>query len=637
MKKPLWTPTKAYIEHSPLYEYQQYIADRHDVKITDYAQMHQWSIDNLAIFWESILHFFNVKYSGQYNTVFTHRDDGSDFTDINWFEGISLSYCENIFLGKNPNAIAVKYADENTSYLEFTWEELKTRVSCLQQYLKDNGILEGDRVVGLLNNTVETLVIFLAVNSIGAIWSCCSPDFGDTSIVERFNLIQPKMLFAETSYQYSGKQFDKSSTVLTILSEIDSIEKSVVINSREWDGIFVDYSSTELLFHQVRFDHPLWILYSSGTTGKPKAITHRTGGNLIEHLKALALHQNVQEGDNFLWYTTTGWMMWNYALSSLLCGATLCLYNGAINYKSHQTFWNFIKQSKVDHLGAGAAYFSSIHDLTITGYIPKVIGSTGSPLPEATFENLQQKFPEAHIISLSGGTDVCSAFLSGCSLIPVYPGEIQCRTLGSDIVAYDDHQKEVLDGLGELVIRQPMPAMPLYFWGDNENKKYKESYFSSYLGIWSHGDWIEINKRGGIIMHGRSDSTLNRGGVRIGTAEIYNALLTVVGIADSLVIVKDRSAGDSEMILFIQLDGKSNFDEVVEKAKYTLRTEYSPRHVPDLFYQIHDIPYTLSGKKLEIPIKKIFAGLPPDKAVIKDIMRNPASLDEYVNIYKKLN
>lgn len=637
MKKPLWTPTKAYIEHSPLYEYQQYIADRHDVKITDYAQMHQWSIDNLAIFWESILHFFNVKYSGQYNTVFTHRDDGSDFTDINWFEGISLSYCENIFLGKNPNAIAVKYADENTSYLEFTWEELKTRVSCLQQYLKDNGILEGDRVVGLLNNTVETLVIFLAVNSIGAIWSCCSPDFGDTSIVERFNLIQPKMLFAETSYQYSGKQFDKSSTVLTILSEIDSIEKSVVINSREWDGIFVDYSSTELLFHQVRFDHPLWILYSSGTTGKPKAITHRTGGNLIEHLKALALHQNVQEGDNFLWYTTTGWMMWNYALSSLLCGATLCLYNGAINYKSHQTFWNFIKQSKVDHLGAGAAYFSSIHDLTITGYIPKVIGSTGSPLPEATFENLQQKFPEAHIISLSGGTDVCSAFLSGCSLIPVYPGEIQCRTLGSDIVAYDDHQMEVVDGLGELVIRQPMPAMPLYFWGDNENKKYKESYFSSYLGIWSHGDWIEINKRGGIIMHGRSDSTLNRGGVRIGTAEIYNALLTVVGIADSLVIVKDRSAGDSEMILFIQLDGKSNFDEVVEKAKYTLRTEYSPRHVPDLFYQIHDIPYTLSGKKLEIPIKKIFAGLPPDKAVIKDIMRNPASLDEYVNIYNKLN
>lgn len=637
MKKPLWTPTKAYIEHSPLYEYQQYIADRHDVKITDYAQMHQWSIDNLAIFWESILHFFNVKYSGQYNTVFTHRDDGSDFTDINWFEGISLSYCENIFLGKNPNAIAVKYADENTSYLEFTWEELKTKVSCLQQYLKDNGILEGDRVVGLLNNTVETLVIFLAVNSIGAIWSCCSPDFGDTSIVERFNLIQPKMLFAETSYQYSGKQFDKSSTVLTILSEIDSIEKSVVINSREWDGIFVDYSSTELLFHQVRFDHPLWILYSSGTTGKPKAITHRTGGNLIEHLKALALHQNVQEGDNFLWYTTTGWMMWNYALSSLLCGATLCLYNGAINYKSHQTFWNFIKQSKVDHLGAGAAYFSSIHDLTITGYIPKVIGSTGSPLPEATFENLQQKFPEAHIISLSGGTDVCSAFLSGCSLIPVYPGEIQCRTLGSDIVAYDDHQKEVVDGLGELVIRQPMPAMPLYFWGDNENKKYKESYFSSYLGIWSHGDWIEINKRGGIIMYGRSDSTLNRGGVRIGTAEIYNALLTVVGIADSLVIVKDRSAGDSEMILFIQLDGKSNFDEVVEKAKYTLRTEYSPRHVPDLFYQIHDIPYTLSGKKLEIPIKKIFAGLPPDKAVIRDIMRNPASLDEYVNIYKKLN
>ncbi len=634
MKEPLWIPTQAYTEHSPLFEYWQYIIDTYDLNISNYAELHAWSIDNVSIFWESIIAFFNIKYSGEYKKVFNHRGDGNDFTDINWFDGISLSYSEHVFLDKQPHAIAVKYADEESAYKEFTWSELSDRVSCLQSYMKDNGIVKGDRVVGVLNNTVEALVIFLAANSIGAIWSCCSPDFGDKSIVERFSLIEPKMLFIEKSYQYSGRTFDKSTTLINILNKIDTIKNSVIVNSKDWKEIFINYSPIDLWFQQVHFDHPIWILYSSGTTGKPKAITHRTGGNLIEHLKALALHQNVQAGENFLWYTTTGWMMWNYALSSLLCGATLCLYNGAINHDKHSTFWNFLKRAKVDHLGAGASYFSSIHDLIIKDYEPKVIGSTGSPLPEKTFENLQSKFPNAHIISLSGGTDVCSAFLSGSSLIPVYAGEIQCRTLGSDIVAFDEYQNELIEQVGELVIKQPMPAMPLCFWGDRENKKYKESYFSSYPGKWNHGDWIAINKHGGIVMHGRSDSTLNRSGVRIGTAEIYNGLLSLPSITDSLVIVSEGLDDMSTMVLFIQLvDDKLNFDEVIKDVKYTLRMQYSPRHVPDLFFQVHDIPYTLSGKKLEIPIKKIFSGIPVEKAITKDIMRNPSSVGEYIDIY----
>src|SRR5690606_32808391 len=280
--------------------------------------------------------------------------------------------------------------------------------------------------------------IFLAVNSLGAIWSCCSPDFGDKSIIERFVQIEPKVLFIELDYQYHGRSFSKKETLDQIKRGIPTIQTTVGVYTGEWKSIFINYVPKELTFLRVAFSHPIWILYSSGTTGKPKAITHSTGGNLLEHYKALALHQNVQAGENFLWYTTTGGMMWNYALSSLLCGATLCLFNGAIHHDEHRTFWKFVKQANVHHLGGGAAYFSAIHDLKIEDYTPKVIGSTGSPLPVATFENLQQKFPDVHIISLSGGTDVCSAFLSGCSYLPVYAGEIQCRTLGSDIVAVND-------------------------------------------------------------------------------------------------------------------------------------------------------------------------------------------------------
>ncbi|NGM61117.1 acetoacetate--CoA ligase [Sphingobacterium sp. SGG-5] len=632
MKKPIWIPSEQYIKSSILYSFQHYVEQAYNRCFLDYTAFYQWSIARSEDFWQAILTYFNIDFLGTYEQALTEEKGSDTFIAARWFDGISLSYAEHIFKQAHPKRPALKYGSETNEYVEVSWQELTDKVSVLQQFLVEKGVKKGDRVVGVLNNTAETIVLFLAVNSLGAIWSCCSPDFGDKSILDRFSQIEPKVLFIETSYQYNGKTFSKKETLKQLQKDIKTLEVVVDVHSFDFERIFLDYNPTALKFTKVPFSHPIWILYSSGTTGKPKAITHSTGGNLLEHYKALAIHQNVQVGDNFLWYTTTGWMMWNYALSALLCGATLCLFDGAIHYHDHTDFWNFVKRADVQHLGGGAAYFSAIHDLEIKDYQPKVIGSTGSPLPAATFENLQQKFPDAHIISLSGGTDVCSAFLSGCAYLPVYAGEIQCRTLGSDIVALNDEGEEVYNEVGELVIKQPMPSMPLYFWGDEKNEKYKESYFSAQAGVWRHGDWILINDRGGVVIYGRSDATLNRGGVRIGTAEIYNVVNTLDGIQDSLVIAVDNQKGESKMILFVQLESGQLLDTIVHTIKSELRKQYSPRHIPDLFYAVKDIPYTLSGKKLEIPIRKIFSGYPVEKAVSKDIMRNPECLAAYVEL-----
>lgn len=629
MRKPIWEPSEQYSKSSALYSFQQHVELHNNRSFLNYSALHDWSIQQIDKFWEAVLMYFDVSYSGTYNTVLDWDNKAFDFVDASWFSGISLSYSEHIFKNKFDTDIALRYADEEVEYHEITWKELRDKVSIMQQYLQDRGIQKGDRVAAVLNNTIDSTAIFLAVNSLGAVWSCCSPDFGDASILERFQQITPKILFVETAYQYNGKKFIKTDTLDFLKANIPSVSTVVQVDNELWRSFLSGYQAHDLDFERVEFDFPIWILYSSGTTGKPKAITHRTGGNLLEHYKALALHQNVLPGENYLWYTTTGWMMWNYALSSLLCGATLCIFNGAIQYKEHTAFWSFVRRSKVHHLGAGAAYFSAIHDVEISDYYPKVIGSTGSPLPIATFDNLQHKFPNVHIISLSGGTDVCSAFLSGCAYLPVYAGEIQCRTLGSDIVAVNDQWKEVINEVGELVIKQPMPSMPLKFWNDPENTKYRASYFEQQNGLWSHGDWIKINDHGGIQMFGRSDATLNRGGVRIGTAEIYNVVNALDSVVDSLVISLEDQQGNSTMIIFLQLVPNTLLEDASLQIKQGLRTAYSPRHVPDTFYQVDDIPYTLSGKKLEIPVKKIFSGTSIENAVSKDIMRNPECLIAY--------
>ena len=632
MSTPLWIPSQEYTESSIVFAFQQYIKSKFQLQFCDYQDFHLWSINNLEEFWESILEFFQVSYSGNYNKVLDWNTT-ENFIGKKWFEGIELSYAEHIFKSYQENGIAIKFQSEYEDYQEVTWKELQDKVSKIQQYLVEKDIQKGDRVVGVLNNRVETIAIFLAVNSLGAIWSCCSPDFGDKAILERFEQIEPKILFIETEYQYNDKKFSKIETLNMLISGLITLQDIVNLNDSMWNTLMDKYPSKSLAFVRVPFSHPIWILYSSGTTGKPKAITHSTGGNLLEHYKALSLHQNVQVAENFLWYSTTGWMMWNYALSSLLCGATLCIFDGIINHNNHQTFWNFIKQALVHHLGAGAVYFTSIEHLEIKDYQPKVIGSTGSPLPASTFEALQSKFPNVHIISLSGGTDVCSAFLSGNPMLPVYAGQLQCKTLGADIVAYNEEGIEVVDEVGELIIKQPMPSMPVYFWYDARNEKYRESYFEKFPNVWAHGDWIKITSQEGILIYGRSDATLNRGGVRIGTAEIYNAVNELDEIKDSLVITTDEKDGSSKMLLFVQFEDYLKLDDEVQtKIKANLRKQYSPRHVPDYIFQVNDIPYTLSGKKLEIPVKKIFSGVSVEKAVSKDIMCNPDCLDEYYKL-----
>lgn len=637
MSKALWTPSSDYIENSGIFNYQNFVESHRGIKFCSYEEFYRWSIDNLDEFWSSILTYFRVSFSGNYEQVISWDANRTDFIGTSWFEGIEISYAEHIFKQFTTERPALKFASETIGYEEISWSQLSDMVSKIQQFLVEKGVEKGDRVAAVLNNTVETIAIFLAVNSLGAIWSCCSPDFGDVSISERFTQIDPKVLFIEVSYQYNDRIFSKLETLERLKADLPGLSAVVQVYEADWKRIIFDYIPRKLSFVRVPFSHPIWILYSSGTTGKPKAITHSTGGNLLEHYKALVLHQNVQAGENFLWYTTTGWMMWNYALSSLLCGASLCLFDGIINHNKHLTFWSFLKKANVNHLGAGAVYFSALKDLPIDGYAPKVIGSTGSPLPAATFEYLQRKFPDVHIISLSGGTDVCSAFLSGCALLPVYAGMLQCRTLGSDIAAYNDQGIEVYDEVGELVIRKPMPSMPVYFWNDEQHIKYRESYFDKFPNVWSHGDWIKINNQG-IVIYGRSDATLNRGGVRIGTAEIYNAVNSLTEIKDSLVICIDYENGTSAMMLFVQTEVKGTFsDALIDKIKRSLREKYSPRHIPDCIFEVTDIPYTLSGKKLELPIKKIFSGTDVGQAVSTDIMRNPDSLRDYVQIFELNN
>ncbi|WP_367914509.1 acetoacetate--CoA ligase [Leadbetterella sp. DM7] len=624
----LWAPTADYIEKSEMTAFKEFTEDRFRVSIGDYEQLREWSVTHLEDFWESIFLYFQVMSDTPYSQVLNRSEQG--FIGSKWFEGATLNYAEHIFRNYTDERPAVIYKNEQAETREISWKELQERTGALRQYLLRCGVGKGDRVAGVLNNTPETLAIFLAVNSLGAIWTCCSPDFGSDSVVERFQQISPKILFADKLYHYNGKTFRKSRLINELAERIDSIEDVVVVNDLKWRSIFaLAKKGQPLAFDRVAFDHPVWILYSSGTTGKPKAITHSTGGNLLEHFKALALHQNVQAGERFMWYSTTGWMMWNYAVGALLTGATLCIYDGSLSYPALSVGWKFAFDHKIDHFGAGAAYFIACAKRNpVLPNIPfKTLGSTGSPLPADTFEWLQLKFPDTQIISLSGGTDVCSAFLSGCPWLPVYAGEIQCIALGADIEALNENGEPVKNELGELVINQPMPSMPLYFWNDEGNVRYRESYFEKYPGRWQHGDWIKITENNGIIIYGRSDATLNRGGVRIGTAEIYNAIEEMV--QDSLVVCIDHPNGSSEMYLYVQTE--EPLSSKTEKAiRERLKSRCSPRHVPDKIFRVPDIPYTLSGKKLELPVKRLLMGASPEKAVSMDAVKNPAALDYWL-------
>ena len=616
-----------------LSKYKEFLKSNNKLNFKSYNDLHNWSINEISDFWDSIVNFFKIEFDKPPTTIYKFN---KNFIKTLWFVNSKISYSKNIFKNHKLKTPAIKYQDENGKYLEISWESLKMKTLEFQEILVKNNVKLGDRVVGYCSNTPEVVAAFLAVNSLGAIWSSCSPDFGYDSVYDRFNQIQPKFLFYHSEYMYNGKIFSLDSKVKKLKSSIKSISSILDLNTKS--TFTNNLKKINLNFISVDFDHPIWILFSSGTTGKPKAITHRTGGMILEHYKALSIHQNVSNSDTYFWYSTTGWMMWNYSLSSLLIGSTLCIYNGSPIYPDNGVLWRFAKKAKINHFGHGAVFFQNL-----LSNLPKelvsydlsniiTIGSTGSPLFKETNIGLNKLFPDAHIVSLSGGTDVCTAFIGGNLDLDVVPGEIQCKMLGASVEVWNDNAKEIKNKMGELVLTKPLISMPVFFWNDINDEKYKKSYFSKFNKIWNHGDWVTETLNGGIIVHGRSDSTLNRFGVRIGTSEIYSAIKDLYYVEDSLIIHVDDS-NENKLILFVKSSSKINYDEL----KSVIRLKCSPRHVPDLIFQTPDIPYTISGKKVEVPIKKILMGKNQNDVVSKDSLRNPKSLDWFVEFYENFS
>ena len=616
-----------------LYKYKEYLKSKNKLNFKSYKDLHNWSINEMSDFWKSIVDFFEIKFDKPPTSIYKFN---KDFFKSQWFTDSKISYSKNIFKNENLNTPAIKYQNEIGEYVEISWNSLKRKTLEFQNILVDKGIVKGDRVVGYCSNTPELIAAFLAVNSLGAIWSCCSPDFGYDSVLDRFNQIQPKFLFYHSNYQYNGKVFSLSAKVLNLKNSIKSISSSLDLNTKS--SFCKSHTDIKLSYISVDFNDPIWILFSSGTTGKPKAITHRTGGMILEHFKALALHQDVSKKDTYFWYSTTGWMMWNYSLSSLLIGSSLCIYNGSPAYPDNGVLWRLAKKAKINHFGHGAVFFQNLLsqspkelDSFDSSYL-KTIGSTGSPLFKETHLELNKIFPNTHIISLSGGTDVCTAFIGGNLDLKELPGEIQCKMLGASVEVWNEKGENLVNEMGELVLTKPFITMPVFLWNDHNNLKYKQSYFSKYDNIWNHGDWVTMTINQGIIVHGRSDSTLNRSGVRIGTSEIYSAIKDLNYVEDSLIVHIDHIK-DDKLILFVKSISKLKQEGLIT----LIRKKCSPRHVPDLIFECPDIPYTLSGKKVEVPIKKILMGENSNDVVSKDSLKNPESLNWFVDFYENFS
>ena len=642
----LWTPSAAFQKSARLTHYMEWLHENKGLEFKDYSAVWKWSVENLEAFWSSLWEYFSVKAHSPYKEVLK----GNEMPGYEWFTGSTLNYAEHIFRARNDKNPAIIFQSEQQPLIEISWEEMERQVASLRTHLQSMGVRKGDRVVAFIPNIPEATYAFLATCSLGAIWSSCSPDFGASSVLDRFQQIEPKVLIAVDGYQYGGKPFDKREVVKELVEQLPTLEHVIFLPylNREADAHeipkAVSWKDTfrgdapDLQFDPVPFAHPIWVLYSSGTTGIPKAITHSQGGVLMEHFKYLAFHNDVHPGERFFWFSTTGWMMWNFVQASFLAGATIVLYDGSPGYPNLNVMWEFAEKAGIHHFGTSAPFLVACmrqglepgkeNDLSAL----RSIGSTGSPLPPDAFKWVYNSVKEdLWLCSMAGGTDVCTAFIGGCPLEPVYEGEIQCRGLGCALEAWDEAGKVLIDEVGEMVITRPMPSMPVFFWNDPENERYLASYFEDYKGIWRHGDWVKVTSRGSLVITGRSDATLNRQGVRIGTAEIYRVIDTFPEIKDSLIVNLELPNGDHYMPLFVLMNTGNELDEdLIKRIAKALRVQCSPRHVPDKVIAAPDIPYTISGKKMEAPVKKILLGIPKEKAANVDSMRNPESLDFFV-------
>jgi len=649
----LWEPSAELVERSRLTEFMRWLERERGLSFAGYAELWQWSVDDLDEFWSAIWEFFDVQADGDPSPVLGSRE----MPGAEWFPGTRLNYAEHVFAGKDDAEVAILHASELRELGELTWGELRRQVAATAAGLRRLGVERGDRVVAYVPNVPEAIVAFLAAASIGAVWSSCSPDFGPASVVDRFAQIEPKVLFAVDGYRYGGKDFDRRDVVAQLQEAMPSLERTVVISyldadpdisalrdATRWDGLLAEGAGAPLEFERVPFDHPLWVLYSSGTTGLPKAIVQGQGGILLEHLKKLNLHVDAHPGDRLFWFTTTGWMMWNFLVSGLLTRAAIVLYDGNPGHPDMGTLWNLAERAGVTMFGTSAAYIGACMKAGVEpgsgrdlGAL-KAIGSTGSPLSPEGFDWIYAHVGEdTWLFSTSGGTDLCTAFVGGVATLPVYRGEIQARALGAAVEAWSEDGKPVVEEVGELVVTEPMPSMPIRFWGDEDGSRYRESYFEMFPGIWRHGDWLELTRRGTAVIYGRSDSTINRGGIRMGTSEIYRAVLGIEEIVDALVVDVPRPGTDGWMPLFVVMrDGAELDEELPREIARRVREQCSPRHVPDEVFEIDEVPRTLSGKVLEVPVKKILMGTPVEKAASRDSLANPRSLDYFVAMAKRL-
>jgi acetoacetyl-CoA synthetase len=644
----LWSPSEKFKTGSNLSHYLQWLKKNKDLFFDDYQGLWEWSVNNLPAFWQSLWQYFDVVHDGNYQEVYS----ADPMPHTRWFSGTKLNYAEHIFRNGGHDQPAIIFRSESTPIQEISWHELRLQVAALQHFLKQQGVQAGDRIVAYMPCIPEASVALLASASLGAIWSSCSPDFGTHAVIDRFAQIEPKVLIATDHYTYGGKAFDKNDVIRELVEAMPSLacviivsEKSITSTAKpsfSWDTIVQDKTHA-LEFVRVPFDHPIWVLYSSGTTGLPKAITQAHGGILLEQLKYGTFHNDFKPGERCFWYTTTGWMMWNYIHGSLLAGGTMVLYDGSPGYPDLTALWRFAQDAGIHHFGTSAGFIlanlkADINPGQFNLSALRSIGSTGSTLPPEGFDWVYNHVKkDLWLASMSGGTDVCSAFVGGNPMEPVYAGEIQCRALGCRLEAFNEGGKPVTDEVGEMVITAPMPSMPVYFWNDPEFKRYHESYFEMYPGVWRHGDWIRITPRQGVVIYGRSDATLNRGGVRIGTSEIYRAVDKVKEVKDSLVLCLEKDGGGFWMPLFVVMhEGQPLSDEIRKKINTTIRNEYSPRHVPDEIMAVPDVPYTISGKKTETPVKKVLMGKDPAEVVNAGALKNPASMDFFISLAKKV-
>ena len=650
MSKIMWQPTADQVPITEMDKFRCQINEKFNLQLESYEDLHNWSVTNISEFWGEMWGYGDIIYSEPYKEAV---DDLTKMPGAKWFSGARLNYAENL-LRFRDNKIALVFQREDQQVRSLTYAELYYAIARMAHALREAGVVPGDRVAGFMPNMPEAVIAMLATASIGAIWSSSSPDFGIKGVLDRFSQIKPKVLFAANGYFYNGKTFNSLEKLEGILNELPSVEKVVVVpyteertdistirNGIHHEDFISDVDVPELVFEQLPFDHPLYIMYSSGTTGLPKSIVHSAGGTLIQHMKELQLHTDLKREDIIFYFTTCGWMMWNWLVSSLAVGATVVLYDGSPFYPNHNAMWKMIQDLGINVFGTSAKFIAACQEAEL---IPgtefnlsklRAILSTGSPLVEENFDYVYKEIKEDILLaSISGGTDIISCFALGNPTLPVYRGELQCRGLGMNVHSYDSSGNRLIDEKGELVCTSPFPSMPIYFWNDPDGEKYHDAYFGEFSGVWTHGDYITVNEHGGVMIFGRSDATLNPGGVRIGTAEIYRVVEALPEVADSLV-VGQKWEDDERVILFVKMNQDSDLtDELVDTIRKTIHSECSPRHVPAVVVPTKDIPYTINGKKVEIAVKKIIHG---EDVLNRDALANPNSLDLYRNIIELEN